>query len=397
MKDEVIALNTAEPIHQPLNYYGARQYRDACKRVCSAVYSILAEHCGPVARYAAWPSANTMGETTDTEFSKDGISIVERLHYPDASIERQILEMIVYVGRRVNNACFDGSTTAIMVATGIIEEYFATENPQIIVPTRPVPAPHHVAHGLDGLFKVMEAALDASKLTVADYEREFNLSPSDARRSVAYAQAMISSKGDRELSEALAELVAKTPVEELFGQYSLDHHVHESDRRVEVKTYDAHIGFPAGLCDPNLNNKDLGTEYMGEDADLIVTENLVIPPNPFYDFLSDQARQWTIYLKLCISGKAPDYASDDALEDPRHAIFDRRESGDLIIIAPEFDSRLKASVYDLNLHYKRLKYKGRLVLVELTARNSDLRSAVSSGGSRACWRRSYARILRVGG
>lgn len=326
-------------------------YRECVQKVCNTIWNVLRNHCGPTARHAAWPHYDADSSMSHTEFSKDGISIVKSLSYPDDSLEACIVGAVAYVGSRVDNACHDGTTTAMMTMVRVVSKLISNR----LLDTA---NPHHVTGAIKMALGVMEKALDDSKMTADVYAKQMGISVADARKKIAYSQAMISSKGDHELSEALSELVASVPVEEFFGLYNLDHRIHETDTRVELKSYDANIAIEAVFAHPGLYNHKLKTEYKQDDIDLLVTENGIMDHSPLHKFLSEHI---TSALRV-LQDKNVD-GEGNPLADPHPFVMRER---DLMIITPEMSPRLQLMIHDYNNLKEQNKLSGKLVAVTLT-------------------------------
>lgn len=352
-----------QEVARPENYLNKAEYSEAAAHIAEQIFEILSQHCGPVAQHAAWPSLNHSMEMTDTEFSKDGISIVQRLNYQDGTVEEGIRSAIAYVGQRVDNSCHDGTTTAMMLMAGILKSQLSKNNED----ARP---PHQLISDLREALGIMKDTLDHSRITLDDYCEMMDIDMALARRAVAYSQAMISSKGDKELSKALATIVAEMPIEKLHGQYIVDHHIHESDTRVEVRRYDANIAIPVMWPIRSTLNHNMETEYKCNNASAIITPDAILGGSPVHmvlgSILSDALR--ILYDEvnppseddLKLRKETPGYT------DPvMNALVTDRKESDLVIIANEIEGRIIDLIGQVNAQMKNCGYAGKFVPIQL--------------------------------
>ena len=251
------------------NYLPHEEFKSKLEEVCTKIYDVLSHHCGPRAKNALiiQHDEGAMRKFTNV-FTKDGINIVNSLEF-ESVMETHIKDSIAYLGERVDNKAHDGTTTSMMLLADLLR----TLPPKMMHLTA-VDSDHILHACIDRLERII---LD-NTITTADLVETFAISLDQAKNFVSYCEAMISSKGDRELSNAITEVVQNLPPE-LFGQFNLSQNPLETENRFTV-LYDD-FDFPIQVTFPvDHYNAALGTEYLCEDCDLLVTENQLIRGNP---------------------------------------------------------------------------------------------------------------------
>jgi hypothetical protein len=246
------------------------EYYRLVRETCVHIYSLLEEHCGPYATDALIITDNptSIKDRHYAVFTKDGINIVKSIEYT-SPIQRHIQSLIVYIGERVDALSHDGTTTSMMLFTKLVELYMdrimAAEHDGRTIHRRGMR--DALAEELTNLSTAFEKCI----ITVADFAADFNMSTREATRFVAYHQAMLSSKGDIELSTAIADIVETMPME-LYGMFSYTQSGMETDKRFTVTTDDYTFAL-AVVNNIDYMNHNMNTEYLAEACDLIVCED----------------------------------------------------------------------------------------------------------------------------
>ena len=293
-------------------------FRNIVIRTCRDIYDRLVEHCGPMATNALLIEENG-GRAIDqytNVFTKDGISIVEAIEFI-SPIQTHIKRMIAYVGRRVDNMSHDGTTTAMMMFAGMLADYLESDDAD--------------CKAMIFAFRNISAIIADNTITVDELSEGYKISLADAKQFVAWHQAMVSSKGDTELANAITEIIDVLPVE-LYGQFSVSVAPYESDNRYVVHEDDYDFKFYASP-NPDIYNYNLKTEYLNESCDIFITDNDLVQGNPELEFLRN-----------IVAGLSPTKDAAGAIVPPVNKL-----ACDLVIIGTKIDPRLQdmANVYNL--------------------------------------------------
>ena len=265
-----------------------QDYRQKIHEVSSDIFETLAEHCGPNASYAAWPKVMETGAQTDTEFSKDGVTIVrDHLRYSD-HLHEKIRFTVAYLGSKIDASCSDGTTTSMMLFCQLLKLFMAPDkenmkpyewgNGQIDRWTQ-----SQIQTSFETIFECFDKAIEENKMTLEDYAELFQLSNTESLGEIVYCQAMISSKGDQQLANALKEYLELVPLRDLYGQYNLDHDIYETQKKIYVKKYDYNISIPSYFVTQNLYNENLGTEYKKDDVSCLIIDEEFMQGSPIYE------------------------------------------------------------------------------------------------------------------
>lgn len=253
---------------------------------CAQIYAILMDHCGPLATDALIIQDNAGRNLKDRHyaiFTKDGINIVRSIEFHNP-IQQHIQNLVAYIGTRVDDLSHDGTTTSMMFFTHLLEECFRHRVINDSAPERRL-----MGDGMRHTLRLLSGHIDDAVITVDRLKTDFKISHLDAIRYIAYHQAMISSKGDRELTSAIVDVVETLP-KELYGLFTVEQSNFERDRRFTVLTDDFNFVLPVVSNLDDMNHK-LGTEYRAEICDLVVCEDDLIAPNPALHIILDLLQQ----------------------------------------------------------------------------------------------------------
>lgn len=252
------------------------EYYTYIRDTCVQIYNILVAHCGPLATDALiiTNNPNNMKDRHYAIFTKDGINIVKSIEFT-SPIQQHIQSLIVYIGERVDSLSHDGTTTSMMLFTKLVQLYFD----EIIkdAQAETVTDRRAMRSDLQTCLKELLGYLNEDVITIDRFAEDFNVSKMEALSFIARHQAMLSSKGDTELSDAIVEVVQSLPVE-LYGVYTVSQSKVEADQRFNVLRDDFNFSLPVqfNLSDMNVN---MGTEYYNEHCDIIVSEDDLKPGN----------------------------------------------------------------------------------------------------------------------
>lgn len=254
------------------------------KKTLKSCQTILKRHCGPQSGYAMLVNNMSAGMNFEPSiFTRDGIRILSSVEFL-SPLERYVKEMLTYVGKRVDDAAKDGTTTSMLFSALFLDKV------------------------LDHLKDVQNSGLSFFQMnkvieaTFADilHNLEFytfsieRMNNSDEEVSeevkvatagiVAYMQALSSSGGNVELAVAMKEIFEKSP--SISWDFITSHNsIKETGKafEVEVSPYDAHIRVITAL--EGQLNKTLNTEYDENDAELLIFSNPILNGSVVLDAL----------------------------------------------------------------------------------------------------------------
>lgn len=224
--------------------------KEIVSREAAPLIDILTQICGPYAKSVAVPMThNGMQYST---FTKDGIDVLNSTRV-DSQIGEFIRQTATYFGSRVDSIARDGTTTGMLLLLKLWSV-------------------------LQGNHEQTSALINALSKVVDDATIKIDDTDINHKKYVAYHQAMISSKGDHELSWRIAEVVSTLP-RELYGAYRIHHSPVESEEmyRLKHRDYDFEI---RGFYDQQVNNANMKTECAYDSVYLFATATELVGNNP---------------------------------------------------------------------------------------------------------------------
>lgn len=252
------------------------EYYTLIWETCAKIYNLLVDHCGPHATDALvfTDNPNNLKDKHYAIFTKDGINIVRSIEFI-SPIQKHIQSLIAYIGERVDSLAHDGTTTSMMLFTKLVEVYFdkiikAVENGEIINRRQ---MKQDIQQRLTSLMQEFETQV----ITLERFIKDFEFSEKEAIRFIAYHQAMLASKGDVELSAAIAEVLETLPTE-LYGLFGYTQSGIETEQRFNVTRDDFDFKVPV-LSNIDDYNYNMNTEFLSEDCDLIISEDGLMKGN----------------------------------------------------------------------------------------------------------------------
>lgn len=329
------------------------EYCAQVAEVAGDIHDVLSGHCGPNAAYAAWASIDPTGNQTDTEFSKDGVTIVRHHLRYDGTIHEQVRFACSYLGQKVDGACNDGTTTAMMILAGLLKRMAKSDYLSRF--------PHHRIQ--ETLLKILDLLGDSirdAEMDIPGYLATLgsdDLTERDALRDIVFFQAMIASKGNRNLSETLTEYATLVPFQDLYGQYTVDHDVYETESRIYLKRHDHDIGIPSYFVSRELLNANLNSEYRTESADLIVVDEDLMAGAPFYDLLMSEISKTIAFLEGT--------PREDGTPFEPCTNFLRGATDIVLFVKSRGDENVLGYIQRLNQALRAKGYPGQVVLIQL--------------------------------
>lgn len=271
---------------------------------CQQIRNILVDHCGPHATDALIIKDNdgrNLKDPTYAIFTKDGINIIQSIEFV-SPIQKHIQNLVVYVGSRVDAKSHDGTTTAMLFFVSLVIHYFTQLNKDLI--EGKLSNYRQLRKELLSTFHTLTDGLEKSVVTVDSFAADKSISRKEAIRYVAYHQAMLSSKGDTELADAIVEVVETLPTE-LYGLFSVSQSKIETDQRFTVTRDDFDFVMSVITNLDDMNHR-MNTEYLAESCDLIVSEDDLVRGNPALKLIEQQINVPTRTCDLVIITKSMD-------------------------------------------------------------------------------------------
>lgn len=240
------------------NHIKAYNHEDLSKHElfisCKKYIELLTPYCGPFAKYGCIIT-NPIGSQYEIDtFTKDGITLLKSTR-PETFVDMMLQRILATVGERVDMTAHDGTTTAMLLLVSIVSEYVKQVDSVNKSKNEDYTAINAVIdntdESIDVNFDNFEDAFDEilriiqkNTLTVDTLHeelKEFDITHKQLTYAIAFNTAMISSKGNRPLSTAIAYYVCNIPKELYTGSWSISHSQFEQDTKYEVVPAEADL------------------------------------------------------------------------------------------------------------------------------------------------------------
>ena len=244
---------------------------------------ILVEYAGPFARDCIVGSAHRQVNDVDT-FTKDGITIARVLSADEDPIARLTARLARFVGIAVDNRCHDGTTTSMLLLAYLTIELMK------LVDNEPMTTKNYfLMHKVKTTLKTYQGIIDTLKITDKDLlercrDHGLETTIKEVRHAISYHMAMISSKGDHDLSTKIATIVRSMP-DKLLNIFSTQPMVMETDEKYLLTKQDYDISVGANFYNRGDYNHRNGTEFLAEDAAVYMTANDIVTDSMESSFL----------------------------------------------------------------------------------------------------------------
>jgi len=176
------------------------------------IIDVLKAHCGPFSDYAVVVDPRAMGD--EPVFTKDGINIVRGIQYTDG-VKEFTRNSLQYIGARVETSAGDGTTSAMIICATMMKVLLENISKSNYICS---------TSEFNMLYTKIQTAIkeyyDTNFIGIKDYIKKYTPSDDSIKtiiRNISYWQAYTSSHGDLELSKAISDLFANTPIDAWDG------------------------------------------------------------------------------------------------------------------------------------------------------------------------------------
>lgn len=280
---DAIVLNAAKDLQ---NVVKDSDFVDITKRTFAQLDAQLLDISGPYARNAFIlfnPTAQMSNAVTSARgiklFTRDGRHTLQNIEYA-SPIQRYIKDdVLCFVGEKVDDACHDGTTSSMIFTSAFVSN---------LIDKRDILDTYSETEITTAYNTIVADILAMLKYNFTITKEEFfihgkYLIPNEAIRDFAYMQAFTSSSGNKEVSQAIADVISTTP-EEIWN-YALVQKfpLRETDEfHVEATQEKYQASFEVNFLSRQYNNMDMETYYKHNDVDIIVLRSGLYPNGPLY-------------------------------------------------------------------------------------------------------------------
>ena len=251
------------------NFIDKFDLKEQMLSVLEEMESVLVQHAGPYATNCVIGSPYRQISDID-EFTKDGIKILASAVVSEDPIARFIARLCRFIGLAVDARCHDGTTTSMLlfcklakIAVNILGMDYASPERMVEVRT------------LTTTLKYYLDSLDDLKITVDSLTGRFNdmgvaCLRNEVLGAVAYHTAMISSKGDHDLSDKIRQLIQNSPVKS-YGMFLQRPLAKETSERYILTRQEHDFAMQGSLYDVKDFNHRNGSEFLTDNAVVFAT------------------------------------------------------------------------------------------------------------------------------
>lgn len=256
------------------NFSNSRALKQNLDEVYSQLDDILVSHAGPFATNTVIGSKWRQMNDAD-EFTKDGIKILRHLIVDDDPVSRFAVRMARFIGIAVDKRCHDGTTTSMLLFSRLAKLAIEKMDTNIFSKER-----YLWWNSIKQLCEYCLTAINSLKITeddlyqkAKDYGIETTLP--EVRGAIAYHMAMISSKGDKDLSEKIAKIIKHSP-KKIYGMYKTGTLPVETKERYILRKQEYDISVNANLGNREDYNHMSDTQYLSEDTVIFATGSDIV-------------------------------------------------------------------------------------------------------------------------
>lgn len=288
MSNGLKVLNAYEDL---ANRYTGKDFRKIVCKTLGTIREVLKEHCGPFAKYALIIREG-VGTTDSNEFTKDGASIVRNIEFANP-VQKHVRNMVLTVGNAIERVVGDGTTTAMLMAVTFLETslghlYDDEHNQSLSF------LPSDLITSFDEFSRDLKEQVAAFECNQQEFYDKFpNRPKNEVNAAIAKLQALVSSKGDLELANAIYDLFLYSHDTNLtFLRVRQETHETSTRFKVEKKPFD----YALPMCILNsrsaTKNYRMGTELYLEKADILIIGDGLHEMHPELDTLKKYLKEY---------------------------------------------------------------------------------------------------------
>jgi hypothetical protein len=329
------------------NVTTTKDLKESLIKVFTELDDILVDHAGPFATNTVIGSKWRQHNDAD-EFTKDGIKILRHLLVDDDPIARFAVRMARFIGIAVDKRCHDGTTTSMLLFCRMALLAISKMDSSIYDKDR-----YKWQKDILRICELCLKIIDDLKITEDDlFERakSFGIETTieDVRAATAFHMAMISSKGDYDLSEKIAKIIKHSP-KKIYGMYNTDLMARETEERYILRKQEYDISVNANLWNRADYNHLSDTQYLSEDTVIFATGNDIVTKSWEAEFLTAFISSNTKHRMNLLS--------DFGVEKPWEELHEGKKR--LIILTPMMnDHVLQEQIMMFNLENPSIKISG---------------------------------------
>lgn len=207
-------------------------------------------------------------------FMRDGAHVIESLECV-SPIQQYLKSIILYVGKRIDSVCKDGTTTSMLFACYVIKELLTTRQELEVFTLRELEVAFSIA------IELIVENMSSSIIDRVSIREDYNCTQQEAAGALAFMQAFTATGGDEEISIAVAEFFRRMP-EEVWKD-SIQHifsTVEDTSFRCRLEDTDFEYKLSTVLLTEQHANYQFKTYIKHEKCDVLVLP-MALPDSSF--------------------------------------------------------------------------------------------------------------------
>lgn len=230
-------------------------------KVTDSIFQKLKAHYGP---YSSFAGLDANKPLEDTVFTKDGKNIINAIEFA-SPLEDWVRRAIAYIGKNIEKAAGDGTTSSMMFACSMLKHMTAT-----LDEIRPL-SYNQFYDDWKKFVNLVKTELKDYTLSHKNSNGEINI---DKVKEMAHLQAYTSSHGNTELAKAVARMFECTPPD-MWGKMQFGRRLYENTKLFEVVETQGQYSMDANILSKTVFNKDVGQYLEYENATLIIVNDVI--------------------------------------------------------------------------------------------------------------------------
>ena len=254
---------------------------------CSTIINILRSCCGVGAKYnlVIKPELSNRGSGFGSDdmydtgslnelniYSKDGAHSIDSLEFGN-EVQNYIKNAILYVGKSVDLACGDGTTTSMLFVSYFLQKFaydiiISEDEEKKMVPALYDNTTKYLNDEFDNIIDSYMGKLEGDKITVQDLMKDFEISEEEAIYVVAWIQTYTSSHRNEEFAKAFGNAFSNLP-KECARYVKVVHPEMEFDKLITLKLDSNQFEFDGMLLNTEMLNTEFKRGYYKENVKLL--------------------------------------------------------------------------------------------------------------------------------
>lgn len=248
--------------------------RTEMAKVTDLIFDKLKDHYGPFSSFAGLDSNQPLEETV---FTKDGANIIRAMEFISPQ-EDWVRRAVSYIGKRMEKAAGDGTTSSMMFTCGMLKHMSKTIDQ--FRPLSYIQLRQAYDEFVNDIREGMKDRVFSAKNSDGTYDR-------DKVRVIAYNQAYTSSHGNVALAKAVAGMFYGTPPS-MWSKMTFARKNYESDKQFEIMESEHQYEMEADIWNKSMFNRGAGAWLELEKTSLLVINDTLMIDSIYWKTIKEE-------------------------------------------------------------------------------------------------------------